>query len=76
MLYRPLGMKQLNRQGILRRGVSPAEAAKYLNVAQSEVYMLMQRGQLRSQRSDGQRLISRGALMEYRARKKPGLNYW
>jgi excisionase family DNA binding protein len=76
MLYQPLRAKQLNRQGILRRGVSPAEAARYLNIGQSEVYMLMQRGQLRSQRSDGQRLISRGALMEYQARKKPSLNYW
>lgn len=76
MLYTLSRIKQLNKQGILRRGVSPAEAARYLNVGQSQVYMLMQRGQLPSQRSNGQRLISRGALMEYQARKKPNLNYW
>ncbi|MBW4509009.1 MAG: helix-turn-helix domain-containing protein [Scytonematopsis contorta HA4267-MV1] len=58
-----------NKQAMSRSGMSPMEAARTLNISQSDLYLLMQRGQIRSSRVNGVRVISRGALMELKARK-------
>jgi hypothetical protein len=57
------------KRSSLLRGISPTEAAQHLNVSQNSLYLLMQRGQLYSQRINGRRVISEGALMEYQARQ-------
>lgn len=57
-------------------GISPTEAARYLNISQSGLYSLMQRGQLSSRRVNGMRVISHSALMDYRARHRNLLNDW
>jgi excisionase family DNA binding protein len=71
MLRLPLNINIINRRkrASLLRGISPTEAAQYLNMSQNNLYLLMQRGQLYSERINGRRVISEGALMEYQARQ-------
>jgi hypothetical protein len=71
MLRLPLTINFINRRKrcSLLRGISPTEATQHLNMSQNGLYFLMQRGQLSSQRVNGRRIISEGALMEYQARQ-------
>ncbi|BAZ07056.1 hypothetical protein NIES3974_37180 [Calothrix sp. NIES-3974] len=71
-----LWKKTPRRLWMTQRGISPTEAARYLHISQSSLYTLMQRGQLPSQRINGFRVISRGALMDYCARKRNTLEQW
>lgn len=63
-------------QGIIRQGLSVAEAAKMLQVDHSTLYLAMQKGQIAMHRTNGRTVISHGALQDYRARKRPMRFYW
>jgi hypothetical protein len=71
MLRLPLTINVINRRKrkSLLRGILTTEATQHLNMSQNSLYFLMQRGQLSSQRVNGRRIISEGALMEYQARQ-------
>jgi len=74
MLSRKL--RKSRQQMVIRHGVSVAEAAKFLQVDHSTIYMAMQKGQIPITRRNGRTTISHGALMDYRARKRPRLSSW
>lgn len=54
---------------MLRKGMSPTEAARLLRVDCSQVYQAMQKGQLVARKENGRCSISYGSLQDYRARK-------
>jgi excisionase family DNA binding protein len=56
---------------MLKHGMSVAQAAKYLQVEQSTLYMALQKGQIPTRRRNGRTVVSEGALLDYRARKQP-----
>ncbi|NMG07636.1 helix-turn-helix domain-containing protein [Brasilonema sp. UFV-L1] len=56
---------------MLKRGISLVQAAKYLQVEQSTLYMALQKGQIPTRRRNGRTVVSEGALLDYRARKQP-----
>jgi excisionase family DNA binding protein len=58
---------------MFQRSISVQEAAKFLQVEQSAVYMALQKGQIPTSRRNGRTVISKGALLDYLARKKPML---
>lgn len=58
---------------MLKRGISLVQAAKYLQVEQSTLYMALQKGQIPTSRNNGRTVVSQGALLDYQARKRPTL---
>ncbi|NJM71845.1 MAG: helix-turn-helix domain-containing protein [Scytonema sp. RU_4_4] len=56
---------------MLKRGISLVQAAKYLQVEQSTLYMALQKGQIPTRRRNGRTVVSEGALLDYLARKQP-----
>ncbi|MBD2777568.1 helix-turn-helix domain-containing protein [Iningainema sp. BLCCT55] len=58
------------KQSAIRRGIPTTEAARVLNISQSKLCQILQEGQIPSRSINGQRVISRGALMEYQVRKR------
>ncbi|MCF2148830.1 helix-turn-helix domain-containing protein [Desmonostoc muscorum LEGE 12446] len=56
---------------MLQQGTSLVQAARFLGVDQSTLYMALQRGQIPTTRRNGRTVISQGALMDYRARTRP-----
>ncbi|MDZ8189797.1 MAG: helix-turn-helix domain-containing protein [Nostoc sp. ChiSLP02] len=69
-MIRPSSIR--NRGGsTLRQGTSLVQAARFLGVAQSTLYMALQRGQIPTSRRNGRTVISQGALMDYKARTRP-----
>lgn len=64
------------KKGTPRLGMSPVEAARMLNISQSCLYTLLQKGQLHSRRVNGLRVISRSAVVEYKSRKHSSLDNW
>lgn len=56
---------------MLKHGMSVVQAAKYLQVEQSTLYMALQKGQIPTRRRNGRTVVSEGALLDYRARKQP-----
>lgn len=53
---------------MLKHGMSVVQAAKYLQVEQSTLYMALQKGQIPKLRRNGRTVVSEGALLDYRAR--------
>ena len=56
---------------MLKPGTSLVQAARFLGVDQSTLYMALQKGQIPTSRRNGRTVISQGALMDYQARTKP-----
>ncbi|MBW4646412.1 MAG: helix-turn-helix domain-containing protein [Goleter apudmare HA4340-LM2] len=59
---------------MLRQGTSLVQAARFLGVDQSTLYMALQKGQIPTSRRNGRTVISQGALMDYQARNRPYTN--
>ncbi|WP_193197875.1 helix-turn-helix domain-containing protein [Nostoc sp. MG11] len=70
MIY-PSSISSRKRGSTLRQGTSLVEAARFLGVDQSTLYMAVQKGQIPISRSNGRTVISQGALMDYQARTRP-----
>ncbi|RCJ28479.1 hypothetical protein A6770_23745 [Nostoc minutum NIES-26] len=69
MLYRS-STRNRRRQNMLRPGISLVQAARFLGVDQSSLYMALQKGQIPTRRQNGRTVVTSGALMEYQARKQ------
>ncbi|MDZ8240842.1 MAG: helix-turn-helix domain-containing protein [Nostoc sp. ChiQUE01a] len=70
-MIRPSSIRNRRRGSILQQGTSLVQAARFLGVDQSTLYMALQRGQIPTTRRNGRTVISQGALMDYRARTRP-----
>ncbi|WP_179047133.1 helix-turn-helix domain-containing protein [Nostoc sp. TCL26-01] len=53
-----------------RQGTSLVQAARFLGMDQSSLYMALQKGQIPTHRSNGRTVISQGALLDYQARTR------
>jgi excisionase family DNA binding protein len=69
MLKNSLVRKTRNRT--IRQGTSLVEAAKFLGVDQSTLYVALQKGQIPATTRNGRTVISQGALMDYQVRTRP-----
>ncbi|WP_390825482.1 helix-turn-helix domain-containing protein [Anabaena subtropica] len=56
--------------GMPRQGTSLVQAARFLGIDQSSLYMALQKGQIPTHKSNGRTVISQGALLDYRARTR------
>ncbi|MBD2678939.1 MULTISPECIES: helix-turn-helix domain-containing protein [Nostoc] len=70
-MTRPSLIRNRRRGSILQQGTSLVQAARFLGVDQSTLYMALQRGQIPTTRRNGRTVVSQGALMDYRARTRP-----
>ncbi|MBL1199271.1 MULTISPECIES: helix-turn-helix domain-containing protein [Nostoc] len=70
-MTRPSSFRNRRRGSILQQGTSLVQAARFLGVDQSTLYMALQRGQIPTTRRNGRTVVSQGALMDYRARIRP-----
>ncbi|MFN6571785.1 helix-turn-helix domain-containing protein [Dendronalium sp. ChiSLP03b] len=61
---------------MLRPGISLVQAARFLGVDQSSLYMALQKGQIPTRRQNGRTVVTSGALMEYQARKQINFQHW
>lgn len=55
---------------MLRQGTSLVQAARFLGMDQSSLYMALQKGQIPTHKNNGRTVISQGALLDYRARTR------
>jgi len=69
MLKHSLVRKRRNRT--IQQGTSLVEAAKFLGIDQSTLYVALQRGQIPTTTRNGRTVISQGALMDYQVRTRP-----
>ncbi|OCQ97655.1 hypothetical protein BCD64_06030 [Nostoc sp. MBR 210] len=69
MLKHSLVRKIRNRT--IKQGTSLVQAARFLGVDQSTLYVALQKGQIPSTTRNGRTVISQGALMDYQARIRP-----
>ncbi|MBD2592817.1 helix-turn-helix domain-containing protein [Nostoc spongiaeforme FACHB-130] len=69
MLKHSLVRKIRNRT--IKQGTSLVQAARFLGVDQSTLYVALQKGQIPSTTRNGRIVISQGALMDYQARIRP-----
>ncbi|MBU7581609.1 MAG: helix-turn-helix domain-containing protein [Nostoc sp. TH1S01] len=69
MLKHSLVRKTRNRT--INHGTSLVEAAKFLGVDQSTLYVALQRGQIPTTTRNGRTVISQAALMAYQVRTRP-----
>lgn len=53
-----------------RQGTSLVQAARFLGIDQSTLYMALQKGQIPTSRRNGRTVVSQGALMDYQARNR------
>ncbi|WP_242053880.1 helix-turn-helix domain-containing protein [Nostoc parmelioides] len=53
-----------------RQGTSLVQAARFLGMDQSSLYMALQKGQIPTHKSNGRTVVSQGALLDYRARTR------
>ncbi|HEY9800206.1 helix-turn-helix domain-containing protein [Anabaena azotica] len=53
-----------------RQGTSLVQAARFLGMDQSSLYMALQKGQIPTHKNNGRTVISQGALLDYRARTR------
>ncbi len=49
------------------------QAARFLGIDQSTLYMALQKGQIPTSRRNGRTVISQGALIDYKVRTRPVL---
>ncbi|MCC5638925.1 DNA-binding protein [Nostoc sp. CHAB 5844] len=55
----------------IKQGTSLVQAAKFLGLDQSILYVALQKGQIPYTTKDGRTVISQGALMDYQVRTRP-----
>lgn len=60
---------------MLKPGISLVQAARFLGVDQSSLYMALQKGQIPTRRQNGRTVVTSGALMEYQARKRTNFQH-
>ncbi len=70
-MFKPLSRRKRTNRGMPKPGTSLVQAARFLGIDQSSLYMALQKGQIPTHRKDGRTVISQGALMEYQARNRP-----
>ncbi|GAB1537954.1 hypothetical protein NUACC21_06090 [Scytonema sp. NUACC21] len=58
---------------MIKRGISLVQAARFLQVEQSTLYMALQKGHIPTFQRNGRTVVSQGALLDYRARKRSTL---
>ncbi|MBW4560158.1 MAG: helix-turn-helix domain-containing protein [Mojavia pulchra JT2-VF2] len=58
---------------MLKQGTSFVQAAKFLGIDQTTLYMALQKGQIPTSRRNGRTVITQGALMDYKARTRTTL---
>jgi hypothetical protein len=69
-MLKSLSRRRRKHQGMLRQGTSLVQAAKFLGMDQSSLYMALQKGQIPTHKSNGRTVVSQGALLDYRARTR------
>ncbi|OUL31737.1 hypothetical protein BV372_19850 [Nostoc sp. T09] len=72
-MLRPFTSRNRWKASISKQGTSLVEAARFLGVDQSTLYMALQKGQIPTSRRNGKNVISQGALMDYKVRTRPVL---
>ncbi|MDZ8054411.1 MAG: helix-turn-helix domain-containing protein [Aulosira sp. ZfuVER01] len=72
-MWKPFTSRKRGKGNIPKRGTSLVQAARFLGVDQSTLYMALQKGQIPTSRRNGRTVISQGALMDYKARTRPVL---
>ncbi|MBD2167949.1 helix-turn-helix domain-containing protein [Calothrix membranacea FACHB-236] len=70
-MFRPFTNRKRRNRSIPRQGTSFVQAARFLGVDQSTLYMALQKGQIPTSRRNGRTVISQGALMDYKVRTRP-----
>ncbi|MBD2436403.1 helix-turn-helix domain-containing protein [Nostoc sp. FACHB-110] len=70
-MMRPLSSRKRRKGSRLRQGTSLVQAARFLGVDQSTLYLALQKGKIPTYRRNGRTVISQGALMDYQARTRP-----
>ncbi|MUG92179.1 helix-turn-helix domain-containing protein [Scytonema sp. UIC 10036] len=55
---------------MIKAGISLVQAAKYLQVEQSTLYIALQKGEIPTSRRNGRTIVTQGALLDYQARKR------
>ncbi|KAF3888976.1 MULTISPECIES: helix-turn-helix domain-containing protein [Nostocales] len=55
---------------MIKTGISLVQAAKYLQVEQSTLYIALQKGEIPTSRRNGRTVVTQGALLDYQARKR------
>lgn len=69
-MLRFLSKRRKKHRGMLRQGTSLVQAARFLGMDQSSLYMALQKGQIPTHKNNGRTVISQGALLDYRARTR------
>ncbi len=72
-MWKPFISSKTGKGNIPKRGTSLVQAARFLGVDQSTLYMALQKGQIPTSRRNGRTVISQGALMDYKVRTRPVL---
>lgn len=72
-MWKPFTGTKRGKGNILKQGTSLVQAARFLGVDQSTLYMALQKGQIPTSRRNGRTVISQGALMDYKVRTRPVL---
>ncbi|MBD2208598.1 helix-turn-helix domain-containing protein [Calothrix sp. FACHB-156] len=70
-MFRPFANRKRRNGSIPKQGTSFVQAARFLGVDQSTLYMALQKGQIPTSRRNGRTVISQGALMDYKVRTRP-----
>ncbi|BAY12935.1 helix-turn-helix domain-containing protein [Calothrix sp. NIES-2098] len=72
-MWKPFTSQKRRKGNIPKRGTSLVQAARFLGIDQSTLYMALQKGQIPTSRRNGRTVISQGALMDYKVRTRPVL---
>ncbi|OUL23873.1 helix-turn-helix domain-containing protein [Nostoc sp. 106C] len=72
-MFRPFTSRNKWKGSIPKQGTSLVQAARFLGIDQSTLYMALQKGQIPTSRRNGRTVISQGALMDYKVRTRPVL---
>ncbi|QIR38481.1 helix-turn-helix domain-containing protein [Tolypothrix sp. PCC 7910] len=70
-MFRSFTNRKRRNGSISKQGTSFVQAARFLGVDQSTLYMALQKGQIPTSRRNGRTVISQGALMDYKVRTRP-----
>jgi hypothetical protein len=69
-MFRFSSKRRRKHPAIPRQGTSLVQAARFLGMDQSSLYMALQKGQIPTHKNNGRTVISQGALLDYRARTR------
>ncbi len=69
-MYHRSSNRKRRQQATLKPGISLVQAARYLNMDQSHLYMALQKGEIPTYKANGRTRVSQGALLDYQARKR------